>query len=243
MSDLDIAFILTNASEPISDDKIIAASEEMGFPLKRGKENGTFDFEGGWVIAALMPAPHPDAPHMSIAPTSPSREAIAAHRSHVIVTAHSLPGDVRERDMYMAAVTGSVAKAYDAVGAMLGHGVVFHKADLFHDMAQAGLEEDELPAAIAVDITGATEGKDRMSFLTHGMERYGREEIYLTCPSKGKGALGFVFDLVNWMLGDMDHQFPTGDTIGRTAEEKLRIERVPSPAGNPKEVIRLDLPE
>jgi hypothetical protein len=35
---------------------------------------------------------------------------------------------------------------------------------------------------------------------------------------------------------------PTGETVGRTADEKVLIQRVPDPAGQGPEVIRLDLP-
>lgn len=141
----------------------------------------------------------------------------------------------------MALLAAAVIDNVDAVGAMLGHGVVFHKPALFSEMAAAGVKTGALPPEIAVDITAAQESAKRMSFLTHGMARYGREELYVTCPIKGKGALGFVFDLTRWLLTDRDKQLATGETIGRTAEEKIRIERVPNPTGRGGPVIRLAL--
>ena len=51
-----------------------------------------------------------------------------------------------------------------------------------------------------------------------------------------------MFGLVRWMLSDPNKHLPTGDTIGRDADEKLVVQRVPNPTGRGPEVIRLDLP-
>ena len=95
---------------------------------------------------------------------------------------------------------------------------------------------------VAVDITAAQESPSRMSFLTHGLRRYGREEFFMTCAIEGKGALAFVLSMTRWMLADPDKHLPTGDTVGRDADEKVPVQRVPNPTGDGTEVIRLDLP-
>jgi hypothetical protein len=81
-----------------------------------------------------------------------------------------------------------------------------------------------------------------MSFMTHGLTRYGREEFYITCSRTGQGALDFVYMMVRWMITDPEKHLPTGDTLGRTAEERLVVQRVPHPGGGGDDVIRLDLP-
>ena len=93
-----------------------------------------------------------------------------------------------------------------------------------------------------VDVTAAQESATRMSFLTHNLPRYGREDLYVTCRIEGKGALDFVYAMLRWMLVDPDKQFPTGDTVGRTPEQKVRVQRVPSPIDDAVQVVRLDLP-
>jgi hypothetical protein len=197
---------------------------------------------GGSFMVMLVPAPHPDALGMPVGPTSPNREQVAATKAHFILTALGLEGAPRGRDATMARLVATVIENVNAVGAMLGHGVVFHRADVFAGMAAASMDDGELPSEIAVDITSAREQNNRMSFLSHGMQRYGREEIYVTCSIDGKGALDFVFMLTRWMLSDLDKQFGTGETIGRTMKEKLTIQRVPNPTGQGPLVIRLDLP-
>lgn len=242
----DLAFVITrNLREP-DPAAIVRAAARLGIPLKHepGVSPLSFTFpDGGSFIATFVEAPHPDAATMGSGPTSPSREDVASAGTHLILAALGLEGDVRGRDIQMAGLTAAVIESTEAVGAMLGHGVIFHKAQLFSDLAALAVEEGELPIEIVVDVTIAPEPKDRMSFLTYGMERYGREELYLTCHVRGKGALGFLYDLVRWMLTDTKHEFPTGHTIGRSETERLVVQRVESPIGRDKNVIRLDLPD
>ena len=126
---------------------------------------------------------------------------------------------------------------------MLGHGRVVHRARLFAEYARHAADEGQpLGVEVAVDITAAQESPSRMSFLTHGLRRYGREEFFVTCAIEGKGALAFVLSMTRWMLADPDKHLPTGDTVGRDADEKVPVQRVPNPTGDGTEVIRLDLP-
>lgn len=241
----DVAFLLV--SKPAYPDAaaVVAAAEALGIALEVTSEREPMGFAfgtGKHLFVMLVAAPHPDVPHMAVGATSPSPEEAAAAPAHLIVTAMGLEGDQRAIDLQMAALTACVIEGCEAVGAMLGHGVVFHKASLFADLAKLGVEHGELPAEIAVDVTAAPEPGDRMSFLTHGLARYGREDFYVTCPVRGRGALDFVFTMARWMLSDPHKHLPTGDTVGRTSEEKLLIQRVPSPTGSGETVIRLDLP-
>lgn len=245
---LDIAFVLVNTAEYPDAAHVLATGKRLGLELTP-VSNEPLCFElpnGGSLIAMLMPAPHPDVPGMPFGPTSPPPDEAVAAGAHYVLTAQGLTGSPRERDTQMALLATTIIDNTDAVGAMLGHGVLFHKARLFAAMAELAAKDGVLPPEIAVDITMARESDARMSFLTHNMERYGREELYITCPvvtARGSGALDFVFQLVRWMLTDLDKQFPTGDTLGRTAEEKIRIDRVPNPTGHGPSVIRLELPE
>jgi hypothetical protein len=242
----DLAFVLVNEAKCPEPERVVASGKRLGMELAfSSADNDMLTFEiagGGTFIVALMPVRHPDAPGMAVGPTSPSTEEATAARAHFIVTALGLPGDARARDKRMAMLTATVIDNTPAVGAMLGHGKVFHKAKLFADVAAVAASEPMLPAEIAIDVTAERESEDRMSFLTHGLERYGREEFYVTCPIRGKSALGFVYSMARWVLNDPNKQLPTGETVGRTADEKILIQRVPNPSGRGKPVIRLDLP-
>lgn len=240
----DLAFVLLRDPTYPSPDGVIASARALGIELTPDAPTGdmqTFALaDGSSLIVALMP-PHPAAGDMPTGPTSVTPDKVAGCRAHLIVTAQGLTGDERARDTRMAALTAAVIDHVPAVGAMLGHGVVFHKAALFADMAKLGVEQGALPSEVAVDITAARESETRMSFLSHGMVRYGREEFYVTCPIQGKGALDFVLAMVRWLYTDPTKHLPTGETVGRTASEKILIQRVPNPTGHGPAVIRLDL--
>ena len=243
----ELAFVLVRGASYPDPERVVETGKRLGVDLTyQPDQHEPQSYEiagGGSFIAMLIPAPHPDVPHMAFGPTSPAPDDAAAAPAHFILTALGLEGTLRERDTRTAILAATIIENTDAVGAMLGHGVVFHKAGLFADMAALGAEHGELPAEIAVDITAARESATRMSLLTHGMQRYGREELYVTCPIEGRGALDFVFSMARWLLADLDKQLPTGDTLGRSAEERIVIHRVPNPGGDGPEVIKLDLPD
>jgi hypothetical protein len=197
---------------------------------------------GGSLMVMLIAASHPDVADMAQGPLSPPLEQLTAAPAHYIVTALGLEGSDAQKDSRMAALTATVLAGCRPAGVMLGHGILFHNPDLFADLALSAAEHDELPVEICVDVTVARESEDRMSMLSHNMTRYGREEFFVIAPIEGKGALDFLLSMVRWMIADPDKHLPTGDTVGRTAEEKITVERVPNPTGEGPEVIQLVLP-
>jgi hypothetical protein len=243
---MELAFVTIERAVMPEPDRVVASAEALGLTMSctdREAQSQTYEVDGATMIVSLMPAPHPDAPTMPVGPTSPTTEESTAARAHLmVVVMRPDEAPALQVDTEVAALLSTVIDHVPAVGAMLAHGVVFHKARLYADMAKLGHEHGALPVEVAVDVTAARESAERMSFLTHGLARYGREELYVSCPIQGKGALDFIYGLARWMLSDPDRQFPDGDTVGRTAEEKIRIARVPNPRGEGSPVIKLDLP-
>jgi hypothetical protein len=244
----DLAFVLVRQPMAPAPDAVVAAAHRYGIGLTAHGPSPdgvlTFDIPGGGTMSVVAIAvPLPDVTTRPVGMTSPPAEETAAATAHLIVAALGLTGSARERDTRMAMLAAAVIDTVDAVGAMLGHGIVVHRAALFADAARLAADEHEpLMVEVAVDVTAAEESPTRMSFLTHGLRRYGREEFYVTCPIQGTGALGFVLGMARWMLADPLKHLPTGDTVGRTEDEKILIQREPDPTGQGAEVIRLDLP-
>ena len=70
----------------------------------------------------------------------------------------------------------------------------------------------------------------------------GFPDMLVGAPRGGMNeALPFLFDMLSYVVG-RGSPLPDGDTIGRTAEEKLRVRYVPSPLGGDRKVVRIDLP-
>jgi hypothetical protein len=254
----DLAFVLVLRAVAPKAAQIVAAGRRYGLelvphPAVAADESAlAFDVPGGASMAvSLMPVPPPDVSRMPTGVTSPPPDLIGAARAHLVVAAFGLTGPARDRDTRMAMLAAAVVDAVegadggDVVGAMLGHGVAFHRAGVFTDAAKLAADEREpLPVEVAVDVTAAQESPTRMSFLTHGLRRYGREEeLYVTCPIEGTGALGFAVSVSRWLLAQPQAQLTTGEAVGRTADEKVLVQRVADPTGHDgPDVIRLDLP-
>lgn len=256
-SELGLSFIIVSEATQPDPDAIIAAAKEIGIGLslttgesedddedegEDGPDIDTYDIDGGGtLLVALFPVPHPDVAEMPRGPLSPDdMDELINAPAHCVVTAMGLEGTIDEVDIKMSALTAAVLAGCDAVGVLKMPGVMFHRPELFADVAKQGFQENTLPMLICVDITAARESETEMSFLSRNMDRYGREDLYVTCSVDGQGALDFMLSMVSWLMDDRDYKLPTGDTIGRTAEEKILIERVPSPLGEGPEVIRLN---
>lgn len=241
----DLAFIATRTHGTIDPDEVVAAAAEIGVvwtALPRDTPDGplSFDTDGATVIVTTIATMHPDIPHMPVGPTGADPEELQATQGHVIVTATGLIGDEVQRDCDMASFTAAVVGATDAVGAMLGHNTYFHRADVFQQIVAGNAAEGRQPIPILISVTVAGDGSGRMSFLSHGMQRYGKEDLYVTCPVEGAGAVPFVFDTISWFF-DLEAPLPTGDSIGRDESESIMIQRVTSPADANSVVVRLDL--
>lgn len=241
-----VAFVLLERAANPRPDAVIDAASKLGVNLQLTDTSPTgnsFEADAGVVVQVMpMGFPHPDAQRTRIAgPTAVKPADANAATDHIMIVSQGLTGTPRERDGFLAAVTAAVIDTVPAVGAMLGHGALFHKARLFRD-AVAGAQRGPIPPLIAVDISMARQADSRMSFLTHGMPRYGRENLYVTCAiTDGNSATQFAMGLVRWMLTDPTKHFPTGDTVGRTASERIRVQRVPHPFREGEVVMRLDL--
>lgn len=240
----DLAFVLLHKAEAPDPQAVIASAKKLGISLTLADAGDVqayaLDDKRSFMVMTIAAA-HPDAAKMGFGPTGVDPDDAAKSPAHMILTALGLEGSARERDTLMALLAAAVLDNVRAAGAMLGHGAIFHKAKIFSGLAALGAEQGAIPSELAIDIVTARESESRMSFRTYNMPRYGRENFYVTCPIRGKGALDFVMGLVRWMLNDPSKHLPTGETVGRTADEKITIHRVKSPEGETH--IRLDLPD
>lgn len=238
-----LSFVLVSQNMVPDPAQVIAEAGRLGVGLAHEMGEPTmlnFSIDGGGMLIVMhVDAPHPDAATMPVGPTSPEPSIVAGHVGHYVATAMNLPDDGLNHDVVMGIVTAALIRSSPAVAAMLGQGAIFHRADVFAGFVEAA--GTEIASEIAVDITAARESEDRMSFLTHGLDRYGREEFYVTSSVHGQGALDYVMALAKWMIADRDKVLPTGDTVGRTADEQIIVQRVPSPIEGRPPVIRLDM--
>jgi|GEM_PF-879651 hypothetical protein len=242
-SSVPLSFVLISQNIYPDPARVIAEAGRLGLGLahEMGEPNVlNFRIEGGGdLIVMPVDTPHPDAATMPVGPASPEPSIIADHVGHIVATALNLPEEPMSHDVVMGIVTTALIHSSPAIAAMLGHGAIFHRSDMFAAFVEAA--GTDIATEITVDITAARESEDRMSFLTHGLGRYGREEFYVTSLVNSNGALDYVMALAKLMITDQNKVLLTGDIVGRTPEEHILVQRVPSPIEGKPPVIRLDM--
>jgi hypothetical protein len=190
------------------------------------------------LFIALVPAPVPggeadDAARFSLASFA-MRQAVPAHAAHLLVTCIAAEPSLGDRVAFTRAVA-AVARAADAVGVYWGHGHVTHPTAFFVDTARTA----DVPIPLWSGFSVAGDGPGRVSFLSLGMRQLDLPEVLVTTPqATANDALFFLLDLLAY-VATRGEPLPDGDTVGRTAEEKLRVEYVKSPIDPEDEVCRI----
>lgn len=83
--------------------------------------------------------------------------------------------------------------------------------------------------------------RGRLSLLSLGMGQLNLPDLLLLAPPSGNATLETFFDLLAY-LANRGTAMPEGDTVGRTAEERLKVHYVDSPVNPGKIVWRVELP-
>lgn len=250
-----LAFVLLPFDEFPSNDAIIAAfekysqghhaisiasDEESDSAGTETKDVVLVTVEGvGTAFVALMPRPIPHGEAEAAFSMSMSSFAqdsrLPEHRAHLVVTLMpSAETDLIEGMMAFTSLLAAVTDAAQGVGVYWGNAGATHTRDFFLLMAS----EHEIGPRILLwnGVSRAAEGGGKVSFLSHGMNQIALPDLYLTCDARSGGdGLGRVFDLLTY-IASRRKAIPAGDTIGATAEEKIRVQYVKSPA-DPKQIV------
>lgn len=246
-----VSFVLLPAAVPL-DGEAIARSHLRRFPQATrlvpeppGAHAGPLVLrlqdDSGDVM--LMPAPIAiatgeveAAAQLSLTALSESA-GLAPHTAHVIVTFRGererAPAD---EAFLLAQVTAAVAEATGAVGVYWGMGHVAHPAGFFIETVSE--LEQPLPALIGLSVASDAAGP---SLLSVGMEQFGLPDMLVLADPRGASdAMGFLMDIQSYVL-ERGEALPDGDTVGRSAQERIQVRYVPSPADGSVQVVQLDL--
>lgn len=242
MADPDLSLVLLGKAE-LPDAKELLASprfEGLGATVKRlAADQLVFGLgSGGHLLISLIETPPPELGPQALF-GSLSETALEEAKAHLIVAGIGLSGSRTERDAYFAQLVAAILECSSSLGASFGEGLCYQDAGFFTRAVDAA--DGEVPVFLTVDITAAPEPGERISFLTHGMGRYGREELFLTAPLSGEGALPLMFELMHWLVTEPERAIRPGDTLGRTEDERIPVQRSPSPIEGDPDVLRLDL--
>jgi hypothetical protein len=199
---------------------------------------------GGSGFVALMPVAVPngeadDAARLSVGALRTGWK-LPAHSAHLVVTLQD-PGAASLTDALsrFTSFVASVVEASGAVGVYWGNAGATHDAKFFMTVAR----EHEVAAQMMLwtGVSLAREADGRLSFLSTGMKQLELPDLLLIAPkSAGNTALATFFDLLIY-LAQIGKPLPEGDTVGRTADERLPVHYVTSPVDRNAKVWRVEL--
>jgi hypothetical protein len=251
---MNLAFVLLSAPAlPKGEDveRAFAAYAANGHtlrlrPSKPKKPDGeTLEFDtagGGYAIVALMPAPVPNHEADEAARYSVSalggRWKLPPHKAHLTVVAQG-GGSPLESLGAFTSFLAAVVEASPAVGVYCGNAGATHDPKFFRELAREHDPSSRLPLWSGVSI--AREADGRLSLLSLGMKQLELPDLLLVVPSgKTDEALPTLYDLLAYVVS-RGRPLTDGDTVGRTAAEKLPVHYVPSPIDPKVKVLRVEL--
>lgn len=254
----DLAFVLLSEVRIPDGNAVVnsfrgfaAPGESLHTETDAGKDGGpkqvvSFGLNTGEKsFVALMPAavPKGEADHAARFSISSYRNhwKLPPHCAHLIVTLHASAATSRIVQLSrFTSLVAAVTKSSPAVGVYWGNAGATHDPDFFTSIA---LDQGAMPRMMLWSGVSIAREKDgRLSLLSLGMKQLKLPDLLLVSGrSDGNAAMATMFDLLAY-VANRGEALPDGDTVGRSAGEKLPVRYVSSPLDSAKKVCRVELP-
>lgn len=254
---MNLAFVLLPEAQLPKPEEIVQAFPDFamkgqtlhfkGSLLNEETKLSVLEFElrpGGIAFIALMPTAIPtgeaeDAVRFSVSAIGTGWK-LSTHKAHLVV---SLRGNDSESLFdslsLFTSLLGAVTKTSRAVGVYWGGAGATHDPKFLISIAQDRDFDSRIMLWTGVSVVREADG--RLSLLSLGMKQLNLPDLLLINPkSAGNAALGTLFDLLGY-VSKLGKPLPEGDTVGRTADERLPIHYVPSPIDPSKKVWRVEI--
>ena len=166
---------------------------------------------------------------------------LGAHEAHLVATLQEENHEISVRRLlrFSRLLAGVIDGVDGVLGIYSGEAHATHDPDFFRDMAMA---DDLLPMHLWNGVSIAA-NDERMSLLSLGMKQLGQPNLKLTGPrAEGTELVGYFFNLLEY-VAKRGTPVADGETVGRSAEEKLVVRHEPSPINEGEIVWCVDLPE
>jgi hypothetical protein len=159
--------------------------------------------------------------------------AMRRHTNHFLVVLMGGSIAAVERRIILTKVVGAVLADTDALGVYWGEGTLVHEPSEFRKRA-ATASANDIPGSLWIDVRVEKNGDGTFRCFTTGMAPLGFLEIEVeksTLPPDE--LLGFIGDTTCHIVNNR-LQIPDGDTMGRTATEKYKVQHGRSMFDRPK---------
>jgi hypothetical protein len=208
---------------------------EGGISFNLGKDHAAL---------ALMPVPIPWANLEGPCATAwwwpEATETLKSHTSHIVVAVAGGSDHLIERNITLTHLTAAVALHTDAAGVYWGSGTLIHEPQAFIEQTQA-ISRENLPLPLWIDFRVEPNDDDSCRLFTTGMKAFGKMEIEIPHSNeKPADVFNFACCVADYIL-TKNPNIEDGQTIGRSASEKVRMARAPSMWNATITVLRLDL--
>jgi Domain of unknown function (DUF4261) len=239
-----LAFVLLDSAPTLERERVREALTAWGIEstLPFGESSETIlsvETKDGTLFIAPMPGPVPNNEADDAAKYSLSRFSTEAkwrpHTEHLVVTTMAKESTVGAMQAFTRAVAG-IAQLVNAVGVYWGNGHVAHDADFFVSAA-----EEDVPLMAWSGVRSARDGNN-VSLLSTGLRQFELPELMVRAKAdQGNEALAYLFDLGAYIVS-RGEALPDGDTVGRTAKEKMRVTYEASPFTATEKIAVVTLP-
>ena len=194
------------------------------------------------VAVSLMPVPIPwselEGPCATAWWWPEATDRLRTHNSHAIVALMGESGNLIERHIRLTHLIAAVAANTDAAGIYWGAGTVVHDPQAFQDQS-AELAPDNLEPQLWVDMRLEQNDDGSYRYFTTGMQALGCLELEIRKSKKAPDEiLDFGYAIVNYILTS-GARIKDGETIGRSAEEKIKVRHKPSMWDKSRTVMEL----
>jgi hypothetical protein len=185
------------------------------------------DLEGYCETARMWP---PDVSPMSL----------KQHRSHVLITMMGGKSDPVARRLTLTRLTAIAAKQTGVVGVVWPEGTLVHFPPIFIEMTEVIGSSEAPPLYLWVDFRLFRNDDGSFGLFTTGLTALGRMEIEIPTSHMKPGELReWVVGIAYYVL-DQGPLLKHGDTIGMTAEQKVRVRHAKSMFHRSGLVLRME---
>lgn len=198
----------------------------------------TCRLNGAHVAAAVMPIPIPNDELAGPATTSllwPNAEHdLAGYGAHVVVFVSGGESNVAAFQT-MTRVAAAVVHGTNALGVYVGGAGMLVKADVFMELAL----EPDLQLALWVDFRCFHSEADQTGLYTVGMAQLDHLEIEVPTSQRGCGDLRiWTMNFASWLI-ESGTTIKSGETVGLSETERIRVEHAESVVGRHGPVMQL----
>ena len=220
---------------------------ELPSPTELEEDETTLSFRVGSAEIAIgaVPSPYPwsdlEGPCATSVLWPNAAEDVRRHRYHWIVTVRGDATPVQVAVLLTKVTASVLASCPSALGIYWGRAALIVPKRLFLDLTDEVLPH-EPPILAWVDVrVGARDGGGSFGF-THGLANLGHLEVEVPeAPEPADRRRERLLALASYMVKN-DVRIHNGDTVGRNADEKIRIVHAASAFGHQGTVMRLDFP-